>query len=84
MRDDSRHGERLVALFLLGLVLFNPLVLSIFDVGFDGGLFGIPTLYLYLFVVWAVLIGLVALVVENAPKDAVPPPGQTRPTTEPH
>ena len=82
MKDDSRNGERLVALFLLGMVLFNPLVVGIFDVGADSSLFGIPTLYLYLFTGWAVLIGLIAAVAESAPKDTIRAPGSTFPPVE--
>ncbi len=79
LRDDSRHGERLVALFLLGMVLFNPLVVDIFDVGADSRLLGIPILYLYLFVAWGLLIGLIAMVAESAPKAPTSPPGPPGP-----
>lgn len=81
-RDENRYGERLVALFLLGMVLFNPLVVGIFDVGAESGLFGIPSLFLYLFVSWAVLIGLIAVAAESAPKNTIQPPGPARPTIE--
>lgn len=74
MKDDNRCGERLVALFLAGMVIFNPLVVGIFDVGAESSLFGIPTLFLYLFVSWAVLIGLIGVVAESAPKNTIPPP----------
>jgi hypothetical protein len=66
MRDQNRDGERLGALFLFGLVLFNPLVIEIFDAGAQATVFGIPLLYLYLFAGWAVLVGLMALVTERA------------------
>lgn len=82
LRDDSRNGEKLVALFLFGMVLFNPLVVSIFDVGGDSRLFGIPILYLYLFVAWALLIGLIAMIAESAPKDTIQPPVPIPPATE--
>lgn len=82
MRDDSRNGERMVALFLLGMVLFNPLLVDIFDTGAIGSLLGIPTLFLYLFACWAALIGLVAVVAESAPKDPISPPQHQRPFTE--
>ena len=56
-------GQRLAALFLLGLLLFNYPLLTLFA----GSLrvFGIPVLYFYVFAVWALLIGLMALVVEK-------------------
>jgi hypothetical protein len=56
-------GERLVALFILGVLLFSPPFLQIFDN--SATLIGIPVLYLYLFVAWAVLIVLMALVIEK-------------------
>jgi len=64
MRDTHKYGERTIALALLGAVLFSVPVLNSFDA--DGGAFllGIPTLYLYLFAAWAVLIGLLVLVLE--------------------
>jgi len=81
-KDENRSGERLVALFLLGMVLFNPLVVSVFDVGSESSLLGIPTLYLYLFVAWTVLIGLIAAVAESAPKNTIQPPPPVRPAPE--
>ena len=51
----SRPGitsERLISLFLLGLLLFNPPLLSIFDV--PETVIGFPILYIYLFTAWAV------------------------------
>jgi hypothetical protein len=58
-----RHGaigDRLIALFLLGVVLLTPPMMAIFNV--DRLVFGIPLLYLYLFGAWILLVGLVALV----------------------
>ena len=63
----SRPGitsERLISLFLLGLLLFNPPLLSIFDV--PEAVIGIPILYIYLFTAWAVLVLLMALTIESA------------------
>lgn len=70
MRDQNRDGERLGAVFLVGLVLFNPLLIRIFDGGADVAVFGVPLLYLYLFVGWAALIGLMAVVAEQSSVDA--------------
>ncbi len=56
--------SRFIALFLLGCLLFNYPVLSLFNQG--GAILGIPTLYAYLFVAWALLIGLAALIVEKS------------------
>jgi hypothetical protein len=59
-----RKGERLVALALLGFLLFNYPLLSLFST--DGSVAGVPLLYAYLFVSWALLIGLMALVVRKS------------------
>jgi hypothetical protein len=48
-------SERAVALFLLAVLAFSPFVLSIFNV--PAFLFGIPLLYVYLFLAWGVEIG---------------------------
>ncbi len=60
LRRTARR-DRLVGLFLLGVVLFNPPVLNL--VG--GTALGWPVLYLYLFVVWGLLIAGVAFVIER-------------------
>lgn len=60
-------GERLVALFLLGIVCFSPPLMLIFDS--EIRLFGIPLLYLYLFGVWALIIVLLACATERATSD---------------
>jgi hypothetical protein len=56
-------SERLVFLFLLGLLLFNPPLLSIFDR--PATVIGIPLLYIYLFAAWGALVVLMALTVES-------------------
>lgn len=57
-------SERLIALFMLGVVLFTPPFLGIFNL--PDRTFGIPTLYLYLFGAWTALIVLVALAAERS------------------
>lgn len=59
MTRPGATGERSLALFLLGLVLFSPPLLSLFDA--ERFIAGVPLLYLYLFAAWAALIGLVML-----------------------
>lgn len=54
-------GQRLAALCMLGMLVFNFPVLALFNV--PGTLFGIPLLYAYVFFAWAVLIALMAFVV---------------------
>jgi hypothetical protein len=74
-----RHGaigDRLIALFLLGVLLLMPPMMAIFNA--ERLVFGIPLLYLYLFVVWIVLVGLVALILRPRRTDdpgAQPPAG---------
>jgi len=57
-------AQRLVALFVLGCLLFSYPLLSLFNTG--GTLWGIPLLYVYLFGAWGVLIALMVLVVEKS------------------
>ncbi len=63
MIRPSIKGQRLAALFLLGFLLFNYPLLTLF--AGTSQILGIPVLYAYVFVVWALLIGLMALVVEK-------------------
>jgi hypothetical protein len=53
----------MTALCMLGCVLFNFPILALFNV--PGALFGVPLLYAYLFLAWALLIALMAWVVER-------------------
>ncbi|MDX1375318.1 MAG: hypothetical protein R3357_07130 [Burkholderiales bacterium] len=61
-RFDVRR-QRLVALCLLGALLFNYPLLAVFNV--NGTIAGIPVLYAYFFVAWGALIALMALVIER-------------------
>ena len=63
MPKPSRRGPRLVGLFLLGCLLFNYPLLALFNT--RATLFGIPLLYAYLFSAWALLIVLVAVIMER-------------------
>jgi hypothetical protein len=60
MTLDSAISRRLFGLFLLGFILFNYPILSIFNL--ETFLFGIPMLYLYVFSVWMLLIILIVFV----------------------
>ena len=62
MQENERKGQRLIALFILGCLLFNYPVLSLFNVA--GEAFGVPVLYAYIFAAWAMLVALMALAVE--------------------
>ncbi len=63
MLKSSMKGQRLVALFLIGMLLFNYPVLFLFNSG--GTILGIPLLYAYIFAAWGGLIALMALVVQK-------------------
>ena len=64
MLRRAARRERLIGLFILALILFNPPILNLFG----GTVFGWPALYVYLFVAWTLIIVGVAVVVErNAP-----------------
>jgi hypothetical protein len=53
--------DRMIGLFVLGALLFNPPVLNLFG----GEIFGWPTLFVYLFGAWALVIAGIAIVVER-------------------
>jgi hypothetical protein len=61
-RFDVRR-QRLVALCLVGSLLFNYPLLAIFNT--PETIAGIPVLYAYFFIAWALLIALMALVIER-------------------
>ena len=63
MDDRDVKGQRLIALFVLGCLLFNYPVLSLFNVATVA--FGVPLLYVYIFAAWALLIALMALAAES-------------------
>ena len=64
---EPRRPERLVALFLLGGLLFSPALLAVF--ARPATLFGLPPLFVYVFAAWAAVIGLLALVSRGAGRD---------------
>jgi hypothetical protein len=57
-------APRLIAVFLLGCLLFNYPLLSLFNL--SGSVGGVPLLYAYIFAAWAVVIGLIAGVIARA------------------
>ena len=63
MQPSELKGQRLVALFVLGCLLFNYPLLSLFNVAAD--VLGVPVLYAYIFAAWALLVALMALVIER-------------------
>jgi hypothetical protein len=63
MSNPESKGQRFVALCMLGMLLFNYPILTLFNV--PGVIFGVPVLYAYLFITWAALIALMALLAES-------------------
>jgi hypothetical protein len=56
--EPDRLAPRLVAVAVLGFLLFAPPLLSLFDR--KAQVFGVPILVAYAFIAWALIIGLVA------------------------
>lgn len=66
MKKDSGKTGKLIALFVLFLVLMNYPVLSLFNRPVLVG--GIPLLFIYIFSTWMLLIILIALTIRKQPK----------------
>ena len=62
MDNFEIKGQRLVALSMLGCLVFNYPILELFNR--PGTVLGIPVLYAFIFATWGLLIALMALVVE--------------------
>lgn len=54
MADEKLRSERSVGLFAIAFLALNFPILSLFGRG--SALFDVPVLYIYLFVLWALLI----------------------------
>jgi len=63
MDNFKFKAQRLVAVCMLGVVLFNYPLLAVFNV--DATVFGIPVLYAYIFAAWSLMIACMAYVVET-------------------
>lgn len=61
--NERRRNARLVSIAVLGFLLFNYPVLSLFDV--DVLVLGVPLVWLYVLVAWALVIALVGLTVRD-------------------
>ena len=61
MLRRAARRDRLIGLFVLALILFNPPILNLFG----GTVFGWPALFIYLFVAWALIIAGVAFIAER-------------------
>lgn len=63
MEGHETKGQRMIALCMLGCILFNFPILALFNV--SATFLGVPALYAYLFIAWALLIALMAWVAER-------------------
>ena len=63
MRASGQTGQRLVAVFMMGCLLFNYPLLALFARPVDVG--GIPFLYLYVLFAWSLLIAVMAWAVSG-------------------
>ena len=63
MTPDALKNRRLAGVFLLGWVFFNYPIVSLFNLPTSWG--GIPMLYAYVFLIWALVIGLVILIMRG-------------------
>jgi len=63
-------AQRLVALFVAGLLLFNFPLLALWDRG--ARVFGVPLFPAALFLIWALLIAALAWIVERSPETSRP------------
>jgi hypothetical protein len=63
MNSSGITRQRLAAIFLLGCVLFNYPLLSLFNKPEE--ILDVPLLYIHIFAAWAALIALMACVIEK-------------------
>lgn len=64
MTRSGIKGQRFTAVFLFGCVAFNYPFLYLFNT--RGEVFGVPLLYAYIFIAWAVVVLVLALVAERS------------------
>ncbi len=63
MPESKQQNERLIVMFIIGVIALNYPLLSLFSK--VKLMFGIPVLYLYLFVFWIIFIVCIAVIVEK-------------------
>lgn len=62
--DERRRGERLIGVMLLAVLLFSPIVMAIF--ASPARVFGLPSLLVYVFAAWIVVVVLLARIARGA------------------
>lgn len=70
MTRENINGRRLVGLFLLGMLLLNFPLLSLFNRPVLA--LGIPVFYLYLFATWLLIIFLTLIISRSNPDTQLP------------
>ena len=70
MTRDKMNARRLVGLFLLGALIFNFPLLSLFNRPIL--ILGIPALYLYLFAAWSLTILVMLILSRTKPDQPLP------------
>jgi hypothetical protein len=76
VKRTNVRNERLVALFLFGLLLFNYPLLAMFNSATL--VLGVPKLYLYLFVAWAAMIAGTGVILRLTEPDGSDARGEPR------
>ncbi|NOR24277.1 MAG: hypothetical protein GQ542_07765 [Desulforhopalus sp.] len=64
MDTEKQTNSRLIVFFFIGTILFNYPILSLFS-DEKKEIFGIPLLFAFVFITWAVLIGLTFITVRT-------------------
>jgi hypothetical protein len=63
MSESKRQNERLIVMLIFGVIALNYPLLALFSK--VKLFFGVPVLYLYLFIVWGFFIAGVAIILEQ-------------------
>jgi hypothetical protein len=71
--EPKRKGERLISLLIVGTILLNFPLLSVFNKTYL--LLGFPVLFLYLFSIWGLIIGAMVLILRDQPGRSSGPAG---------
>ena len=73
----QRRVERVISLLIAGIAFLNFPILSVFSK--IELVFGIPVLYFYLFLVWGLIIGAMALILHDRPQKSSASPAEKEP-----
>ena len=63
--ESKNKTNRLIGLFILGCLLLNFPILSLFNL--KTFLMGVPLLYLYIFTAWILLVVLIGIIMRKTP-----------------